>query len=63
MENQLVSDNEVMCKILNSYFGSVFTSEIVSNDLPEVRNMFVEENNHMLNNIEIKKDIISSKLS
>jgi len=25
----------------------------VNNDLPEVRNMFVEENNHMLNNIEI----------
>jgi len=29
-ENQLVSDNEVMCEILNSYFGSVFTSENVS---------------------------------
>jgi len=54
---------EVMCELLNSYFGSVFTSEIVNNDLPEVRNMFVEDNNQMLNNIEITHDIISSKLS
>jgi len=62
-ENQLVSDNEEMCEILNSYFGSVFTSKNVNNDLPEVRNTFVEDNNHMLNNIEITQDIISSKLS
>jgi len=58
-----VSDNVVMCEILNSYFGSVFTSENVNNDLLEVRNMFVEDNNHMLNNIVITQDIISSKLS
>jgi len=38
-ENQLVSDNKVMWEILNRYFGSVFTSENVNNDLPEVRNM------------------------
>jgi len=25
-ENQIVSDNEVMCEILNNYFRSVFTS-------------------------------------
>jgi len=36
-ENQLVLDNEVMCEIINSYFGSVFTSENVNNDLLEVR--------------------------
>jgi len=58
-----VSDNEVMFEILNSYFRSVFTSENVNNDLLEVRNMFIEDNNHMLNNIEITHDIISSKLS
>jgi len=45
-ENQLVSDNDVMCKILNSYFGSVFMSENVNNDLLEVRSMFVEDKNH-----------------
>jgi len=48
--NQLVLNNEVMCEVLNSYFGSVFTSENVD-DLSDVRNMFVEDNNHMLNNI------------
>jgi len=37
--------------------------ENVNNDLPEVRNVFVEDNNHTLNNIEITQDIISSKLS
>jgi len=62
-ENQLVSDNEVMYEILNSYFGFVFMSENVSNDLPKLRNMVVEDNNHMLNNIKITQYIISSKLS
>ena len=32
--NQVVSDNEVMCEILDEYFGSVFTSENVNNALP-----------------------------
>jgi len=31
--------------------------------LPEVRNTFVKDNNHMLNNIEITQNSISSKLS
>ena len=62
-ENNLVSDNEVMCEILNDYFGSVFTSENDDNEWPEVRNMFVKDKNHMLRNIEITPDIISSKLS
>jgi len=26
-ENELVSDNEIMCEMLNEYFGSVITSE------------------------------------
>ena len=38
--NQLVSDNEVMCEILNEYFGSVFTSEDDINALPEVKYIF-----------------------
>jgi len=42
-----------MCEILNSYFGSVFASEIVNNDLPEVRNMFVEHNNFLVENADI----------
>jgi len=58
-----MSDNEVMCEILNDYFGSVFTSENDDNEWPEVRNMFIKDKNHMLSNIEITQDIISSKLS
>jgi len=42
---------------------SVFTFENVNNDLPEVRDMFVEDHNHRLHNIEITQDIVSSKLS
>ena len=39
-DNQFVSDNGVMCEILNDYFGSVFTSENVNIALPEVKYMF-----------------------
>jgi len=52
-----------MREILNNYVGFIFISENVNNDLPEVRKLFVEDNNHMPNNIEITQDIISSKLS
>ena len=62
-DSHLVSDNELMCEMLNGYFGSVFTSENGHDELPEVRNMFVKEKNHMLSSIEITQDIISSKLS
>jgi len=58
-EKQLVSGNEVMCEILKSYFGFIFKSENVNNDLPEVRNMLVEDDNPMLNKIEITQDIIN----
>ena len=34
--DQFVSNNGVMCEILNEYFGSVFTSENANNALPEV---------------------------
>ena len=61
--SQLVSDNEVMCKILNEYFGSVFMSENVHNVLQEVKYMFDKDSNHMLKNIELTQDIIASKLS
>ena len=61
--NQLVSDNEVMCEILNEYFGSVFTSEDDINALPEVKHIFDKDSNHMLSKIELTQDIIASKLS
>ncbi|MGE5822000.1 MAG: RNA-directed DNA polymerase [Nitrososphaerota archaeon] len=58
----MVSDNEVMCEVLNDYFGSVFTSETDVNALPEVNNMFDKDSNHMLNSIELTQNIIVSKL-
>ena len=57
--NQLVSDNEVMCEILNDYFGSVFTSENVNNVLPEVKYMLDKCINHMLKNIELTQGIMN----
>ena len=61
--DQFVSDNRVMCQILNEYFCSVFTSETVNNALPEVKYMFDKDSNHMLSNIELSQDTIASKLS
>ena len=48
--DQFVSDNEVMCVILDDYFGSVFTSENVNNALPEVKYKFDKDSNDMLSN-------------
>ena len=53
-----------MCEILkNDYFGSVFTSEDLVNELPEARCNFNEDNDHMLSSIEITQEIIHNKLS
>ena len=41
---QLESESGVMCEILNDYFGSVFTSEDLVNELPEARCNFTEDN-------------------
>ena len=61
--DQFVSDNGVMCEILNEYFGSVFTSENVNDALPQVKYMFDKDSNHMLSNIVLSQDTIASKLS
>jgi hypothetical protein len=60
---QLVSEGGIMCDILNVYFGSVFTSENLVNELPEVRCNFGEDNDHMLSDIELTQDIICNKLN
>jgi len=52
-----------MCEILNDYFGSVFTSADLVNELPEVRCNFNEDNDHILSGIAITQDIIRNKLS
>ena len=60
---QLEFESGVMCEILNGYFGSVFTSEDLVNELREARYNFNEDNDHMLSSIEITQDIICNKLS
>jgi len=53
-----------MCEILNDYFGSIFTSEDLVNELPEVKFYFNEDRDHLPSGIEISQDKISrSKLS
>ena len=47
------SESGVMCEILNDYFGSVFMSEDLVNELPEARCNFNEDNDHMLSSLEI----------
>jgi hypothetical protein len=61
INTQLIYDNSSMCELLNEYFGPVFTSEN-NIALPEVSCTFREDNNHVLSNIEIMQDIISSIL-
>jgi len=60
---QLVSESGVMCKILNDYFGSVFTSEDLVNELRDIKCKFSKDNDHMLSNIEIMRDIVLNKLN
>ena len=62
-EGHMVSEEEAMCDLLNEYFGSVFTSEISINELPEVTSMFNEDYSHMLGNIEITQEAILIRIS
>jgi len=48
---------------LNDYFGSVFTFEDLVKELPETKCKFSNDNDHMLSNIEITRDIILNKLN
>jgi len=62
---QLVSESGVICEILNNYFGSIFTSEDLVNELPETKCKFSTDrpNDHRLSNIEITRDIVLIKLN
>jgi len=62
-DGQLVSESGVICEILNDYFGSVFTSEDLVNELLETKCKFSTDNDHMLSNIEIMRDIVLNKLN
>jgi len=60
---QLVSESGVICEILNNYFGSVFTSDDLVNELPKTKCKFSTDNDHMLSNIEITRDNVLNKLN
>jgi len=60
---QLVSESCVICEIMNEYFGSVFTPDDLVNELPETKCKFSTDNDHMLSNIEITRDIVLNKLN
>jgi hypothetical protein len=58
-QGKKVTDHEDMCCILNEYFGSVFTEEVVGDKLPEVTNIVIEEGRHMLSSLDITRtDIV-----
>jgi len=57
-----VSESGVICEILNDYFGSVFTSEDLVNELPETKCAFSKDNDHMLRKIEFTRAIVLNKL-
>jgi len=60
---QLVSESGVVCEILNDYFGLVFTSEDVVNELSETKCKLRKESDHMLSIVDITRDIVLNKLS
>jgi hypothetical protein len=57
-----VSENKVMCNILNDYFGSVFTEENDALILLEVVNKFTEDSNHMLRRMKLTEDANRNRL-
>ena len=61
-EGQYVTDNAEMSNILNDFFSSVFTDENRLEELPEVKQKFNEDNNHMLRTISLTKECVLTKL-
>jgi hypothetical protein len=61
-EGNKVSNHEEICSLLNEYFSSVFTDEKTVDALPEVKNMLLEGNNHMLSNVVITREEIIKRL-
>ena len=59
-----MSDSSTISEILNGYFGSVFMSKNMVNELPEVKCMIIKDNDHTFTPQVIMKSCrICNKLS
>ena len=58
----MISDDLEMSKILNSYFGSVYTKENLNDNLPEVEQEFNGDLSSNLIDIIIRPEMILEKL-
>jgi hypothetical protein len=56
------SDHEEMCNILNDYFGTVFTEELIVGKLPEIIKNVKDDKGSMLSNVDITKEDINKRL-
>jgi len=61
-KNELITENDGMCKILNDFFSSVFTDEDKEKNLPEVKLRYQEDDILMLTDITITPEIVARKL-
>ena len=60
-KNELVDDDANAARMLNSYFTSVFTNE-PNEDVPEIRQVFNGREDEKLDNIEIRREDVYSRL-
>lgn len=58
---KLISDSNIMSKMLNDYFSSIFTKENMDM-IPEARSNFKEDRDAKLQDIDITQDMIYQKL-
>ena len=61
MNDNVATDNDEMCEILNTFFCSVFTDEDV-NKLPEPKHIFLDDDSNKLRNFVITKDKVYKNL-
>lgn len=59
---ELVQNDIDKCSVLNKYFGSVFTVEGDCNNLPEVEQIYKDDPNNILTDLDITTDIVLGQL-
>ena len=61
-KGEWVYDTNKKCDILNRFFASVFTEEKDTDKMPEVKQKFNKDSDHMLKDIDITRDLVLTKL-